>query len=151
MVAGLLVHCGDKQSACQEGFLCQDGGVLRQVDKNDDRMAEGGSCFLPFQLKKKTECQCFLTGEGRTRQGEAQTPAAVPVAWLVEGAPEYAAVDAVVEPRATTENAQRTRRWTLRVALRFGTILAVPILTPLPNIAGHTKNTKLIGFLIIGV
>ena len=48
MLAGLLVHIGIRQSACQGTFLCQDDGKTGQDGRSDDKNA--GTFGLPDLL-----------------------------------------------------------------------------------------------------
>ena len=52
-------------------------------------------------------------------------------------------------PTTTTKHAVRARRRTLRVGPRHSWVIFVPIVTPLPNIAGHIINAKFIWLLLL--
>ena len=81
---------------------------------------------------------------GKTK---AEPAAAAPEAGVVVAPQRHTADPRVVVQATATKHAARAGRRPLRIRLACTTIVAIPVLAPLPNVAAHVIQAKLVGTL----
>ena len=94
----------------------------------------GAAVTRPCLLLKITDDMLFACGK-------AEAQIAAPIDWGVGVSIRHSAALRIVAPTATTDHAVRAR---CRVRLAAATVAAVPVLTPLPNVAAHIVDSKFI-------